>query len=862
MDAQYFQRVKDIFAEAVDLTIGERAAFLRARCGDDQVLRDEIESLLDAHNEPENLIEANIINLQENLTASVKNYDGKVFGHYTILREIGNGGMGAVFLAARNDGEFDQQVALKIIRQTVISRDLERHFRRERQILASLNHPNIAKLLDGGVSAAGEPFLAMEYIDGVDLIEFARDLSITEKLRLFLKICDALESAHRNLVAHLDIKPSNILVTKQGEPKLLDFGLAKMQDESFSAEVTQTIFRAFTPTYASPEQLNGSAVSTSSDIYSLGVVFYELLGGQKPFHLENKSLEEILRTITNEEPRRLGQLENGKSPTPKLKGDLENIASMALRKEPERRYRSVGDFAGDIGKYLDGLPISARPNTFYYRASKFFRRNRLAVSAAALIVVALITGLSLALWQADVARVERDRAQKRFGDVRKLSSSLLFEITPKIENLNGSTEAREILVRSALEYLDSLASESRDDLQLRSELASAYEKIGDLQGNPNKSNLSDFSGAIESYRKANEIRYELPDSDENLSLLAKNFIQLSTVRYYQNDIKGAVSDSVQSLEIYEKLIARSDSYQLQTDRIEAQISNAQIYADNNQYKTAIPLFQRTLQEIERYDQNKKEVRLLRVKADSFLAHALSWDGRQSEAETEISETIDWAENLLAEFPNDPVIRQQVWRTFSLASIIYEGVDNKFSFNYGERALELAKAGVAADNADAQAKQNLMKSYSRIGFISVLTGRMTGAENYLKKAEEILSELSTREPKNIGYQKDYGRLYIRFGDMYKRQMNLLKALESYERSAQYFEAIAEAEDKNTLAKRDMAQSLKNVGETELKLHRVTEARQTFQKALDILMLLKSENALGEFDLKMIDDVKQRLSILLE
>lgn len=862
MDPVFYQRVKDVFTEAVELPAAERADFLRIRCIDDPALLAEVESLLSEHEHPQNLIEANAFDLKKDLAANGQKYDGRIFGNYKIFREIGHGGMGAVFLAERNDGQFDQQVALKIVRQTIVSSDLERHFLRERQILATLNHPNIAKLLDGGVSDAGEPFLAMEYVEGKDLLEYAEGLTIDEKLRLFLKICDAVEYAHRNLVVHGDIKPSNILVTQQGEPKLLDFGLAKMQDQDLSSDETKTAFRAFTPAYASPEQLRGNAISTVSDIYSLGVVFYELLSGGKPFHFENKSLEEILHTLTNEEPRRLSQLQNTKLPAQKLKGDLENIAAMALRKEPERRYRSVRDLAGDIDKYLNGLPISARPNTFTYLASKFFRRNKLAVFAAALVVLALIMGLSISLWQANVARTERDRAEKRFSDVRKLSNSLLFEISPKIENLNGSTEAREILVRSALEYLDSLASESRDDLQLQSELASAYEKIGDLQGNPNKSNLSDFSGAIESYRKANEIRRQLPESDENLLLLAKNFIQLSTVRYYQNDVKGAVSDSGESLKIYERLIARSDSFQLQTDRIEAQISNAQIYADNNQYKIAIPLFQQTLQQIGNYDQSRKDIRLLKMKAASFLAHALSWDGRQSEAETEMATAVLGTENLLAEYPNDSAVRQQSWRTLSFASIIYEGIDNKFSYNYGKRALELANAAVTSDGADTQAKQNLMKSYSRIGFTSVLLGQINEAGIHLRKAEEILDELTLKEPKNIGYQKDYGRLYIRYGDMYKRQMNFPKALENYERSTQYFEKIAEAEDKNTLAKRDTAQSLKNVGETQLKLDREAEARQTFLKALDILIILRSEDAIGEFDLKMIDDLKEKLNSLRE
>ena len=331
MDAARFQKVKDIFAEAAEFLPESRAVFLRERCGADEDLFVEVNSLLAAHDEPENLIEQNAFSLQNDFAANgarifAVNYTGKRFGNYKIVREIGRGGMGAVFLAERDDGEFRQTVALKIVRQTILDDETERRFRREREILAALNHPNIARLYDGGVSDAGEAFLAMEYVEGETLLEYAEKqrLSVEERLKLFLKICAAVSYAHRNLTVHRDIKPSNILVTSDGEPKLLDFGLAKMSESSdlefgiadfglsenqvsktkSQIEPTQTVFRAFTPAYASPEQILGRPITTASDIYSLGVVFYELLSGDKPFHFEGKSLEEIINTINNSEPKR------------------------------------------------------------------------------------------------------------------------------------------------------------------------------------------------------------------------------------------------------------------------------------------------------------------------------------------------------------------------------------------------------------------------------------------------------------------------------------------------------------------------------------------------------------------------------
>lgn len=894
MDAAHFQKVKDIFAETVEQTKETRVAFLRERCGADEELFAEINSLLAAHDDDKNLIEKHAFNFDSFIDSSGKNYDGKQFGRYKIRREIGRGGMGAVFLADRNDGEFNQTVALKIVRQTILDPETERHFRREREILAALNHPNIARLYDGGVSDAGEAFLAMEFVEGETLLEFAenKNLSVKQRLILFLKICAAVSYAHRNLTVHRDLKPSNILVTSDGEPKLLDFGLAKMSEpqlrdegremkdvtnsldsSSFisQTESAQTIFRAFTPAYASPEQILGKPITTASDIYSLGVIFYELLSGDKPFHFEGKSLEEIIHTIKNSEPKRPSeaisnfrfQIPNKKNPesrtpNPELNSDLDNIALKTLQKEPERRYETVKDLANDIERHLDGLPIKARPNTFSYRAQKFFQRNKIAVSATAIVILALATGLAIALWQAGEARRERDIAERRFADVRKLSNSLLSEITPKIENLQGSTEARESVVKNALEYLDRLAQESSGDAGLQSELAAAYEKIGDLQGNPNKPNLSDFSGAIESYRKANQIRQTLPATDENSSLLAKNFLQLSAIQYVQNDFQGAIQSSDESLKIYETLAARVDSAEIKDDYLEARIDNAQIYADNNQYQTAIPLFEKIRSSIEKSD--GKTPRRLAVKAETYYANSLSWDGRQTEAENVLKQTLVETEKLRADFPNDAAVRKQIWRVYAIAAALYENVNNQTAHEFAQKSVRIAEAEVAADGADRQAKQNLAKAYSRLGNCAVLLNKLPEALENLRKSEKIIFELIEKEPKNITYLKDFGRLYIRFGDLHRKLNDLPKALSEYEKSVSYFEKVASFDEKYTLAKRDAAQSLKNVGEIQLKLDRKPQAGQTFQNALKILTDLKSRNALGEYDNKMIAEIQNELQKL--
>jgi len=481
MDAEHFQKVKDIFAKAADFPADKRTAILREKCGADEELFAEVNSLLAAHDDAENLIEKNAFDYNSVTKTKSNNYDGRIFGHYKIIREIGHGGMGAVFLAERNDGEFDQQVALKIVRQTIVSAELERHFRRERQILASLNHPNIAKLLDGGVSENGEPFLAMEYVEGKTLLEFAVDLSIEEKLKLFLKICNAVAYAHQNLVVHHDIKPSNIIVTKDGEPKLLDFGLAKIQDESFTNDSTQTVFRALTPAYASPEQLRGKSVTTVSDVYSLGVVFYELLSGDKPFHFEGKSLEEILQTITHDEAIPPSAVTNPKSqiPNSKLNSDLDNIALKALQKETESRYRSVEEFANDIERHLKGLPILARPATFSYRAAKFIRRNKILVSAAIFVLLSFIFGGAISFIQFREAQNERAKSD----EVRTFLQKMLLTANP--EGSKGFSASMNEMLEQAANRLET--EDFSKQPEVKAELHTLLGNIYLVQGQYEKS---------------------------------------------------------------------------------------------------------------------------------------------------------------------------------------------------------------------------------------------------------------------------------------------------------------------------------------------------------------------------------------
>lgn len=397
--------VKPILAEILDADPTEREVIIARTCGGDTKLLEHVRVWLAAHDQSADFIEKSAFSV-DNL--GISSIVGREIGNYKIIRELGHGGMGAVYLGERCDGQFEQRVALKVVRQSLAEPYLVERFKSERQILASLDHPHIARLLDGGVTETGEPFFVMEYVEGEGLLHFAQKgtLDTRSRLRLFLEICSALSYAHRNLVIHRDIKPGNILVTSDGGTKLLDFGLAKLLPDHISpADATQTAFRALTPAYASPEQLSNRPITTSTDIYSLGVVLFELLTGAKPFSHDGNSLEDISRTVDSREAPLASSLGNNS-----LRGDIDNIIRTALRREPERRYESVAAFAADIERYLDGLPVHARPSTVRYKTSKFIRRHRIGVASAALVLLALLGGITVSLSQARKAERERAKA--------------------------------------------------------------------------------------------------------------------------------------------------------------------------------------------------------------------------------------------------------------------------------------------------------------------------------------------------------------------------------------------------------------------------------------------------------------------
>ena len=413
------ERLADLVKAAVERGPDGWPAFLDEACRFDPAMRAKVEALLSHRERVRRFIEKPAIGLvaETLLRERVPEVNGTI-DNYEILSLIGRGGMGDVYLA--RDRKLQRQVALKFVRHGLYDRDLTRRFQREEQILASLSHPNIARLYGGGVTAEGVPYFVLEYIDGTRLDDYCEEnhLSIRERLALFRKVCGAVAYAHQHLVIHRDIKPGNIRVTGKGEPMLLDFGIAKLLDPAapLGGEQTVTFPGAMTPEYASPEQVRGEAMATTSDVYSLGVVLYKLLTGQSPYRTKTNRPEELARAITEQEPQRpsTAVASNQQSEIRDrklLRGDLDNIVLRAMRKEPHRRYESAAEFSEDTRRHLVGLPVIARKDTWSYRSAKFVGRNRVAVGAGTLVLIALVGGVVATVWEGRATRQEKARAE-------------------------------------------------------------------------------------------------------------------------------------------------------------------------------------------------------------------------------------------------------------------------------------------------------------------------------------------------------------------------------------------------------------------------------------------------------------------
>lgn len=909
MHADNWKNIKDVLLEALSLDASERRLYLEAADISFEV-REEVKSLLACEQESEDLMHLSAVEFSKGFfDADDENtLIGQKVGVYKIVSELGYGGMGAVYLATRTDGKFKQNVALKLLKREMNTSALRQRFQQEREILASLEHPNIARLLDAGTTGDGVPFIAMEYVEGLPVDDYCNKhaLDLTRRLNLFRTICQTVNFAHRNLIVHRDLKPSNILVTADGTPKLLDFGISKILSSEIENTATITNLGVMTPAYASPEQLRNESVTTAADIYSLGVILYELLSGHRPFEAKERDIKEIYQAVIDADPPLPSAMvntiprrtkEHSETPAAKtfletdqppnktepndsrhtaphtvkikpqsLRGDLDNIVLKALKKEPERRYSSAENFSEDIRKHLDGLPVIARPDTFSYRAGKFVKRNSFSVLAGALILLAVIGGMGATLWQARIARVERTRAERRFNDVRQLASSFLFEFSPKIENLPGSTPARQLLVTRALEYLDSLSQETAEDLQLQSELARAYEKVGDVQGNPFNPNIGDIKGAIESYEKARAIRRKLleiaPGSLQAQSDLAYNLEKSADIQSNGGDYPQGKSNYDEALALRETILARQpQDYEARSNL--AGLLKARgllpFYEGDNKkaieyYNRASAIYEQLLRE------RPDDYRNAEWHAYMFLVRgeALGWDGDQLNAGIELQKGLDLLLPLQAKYPNDQTLARSLMLAYRQRGIYYEDIkDYEASIAAYLKGLELSQNSLKADPLNVQAKRDVALGNKKLAGVLDLAGKSKESLEKFDAAINVFKELSAADPNNADRLYDVANTRFSIGETHLTLKNYDAALETFQTSKEEFTKVLEVTPENIFAWRVSSFVLEGIGKSYAALAEKRNqpelrknALENFRSGLERLKKLKADENLAEHDFAAI------------
>ena len=891
MHSDRWRLIENLFHQAVDLTSDERRDFLTVACGADILLRAEIEKLVDGSDRAAGFIETPpaldeiTINQPESVNDSLA---GLRLGSYKVIKEIGRGGMGTVYLAARADQEFEKYVAIKLVTAGFDHEAIVQRFRNERQILAGLDHPNIARLLDGGTTENGSPYFVMEYIEGETIRDYADTHRLTthERLKLFRAVCSAVHFAHQNLIVHRDIKPGNILVTADGIPKLLDFGVAKLLTPmALTGEATEVTSRVMTPEYASPEQARGETITTASDVYSLGVLLYELLTDHRPYRLSNLSLIEVIDAICEEEPSKPStaisrtetfirgverrevtvtseDVSSARDSEPnrlrrELEGDLDNIVLKAIRKEPQRRYASVEQFSEDIQRYFQRLPVIARQDTLAYRSSKFIARNKVAVAATALIIIALVAGAVATFWQAREARRERDNAQHRFNQVRRLANSVLFDYHDDIEKLPGSTPVREKLVKDALAYLDDLSAGGSVDLKLQLELAAAYEKVGDVQGAPYRANLGDYKGALISHNKALAIRSALNSGssvdDETRLELGRSYCSVGELSQVTGDIPTALQNYDKALSILSALANGGVEVERALSVLHVRFGRAlrasgELTKALEHYRQGIGITTDLLASAPDDRRFRRDLAF----ANIFFGDSLADSGNLNEALAAEQAAFGLLEPLVsqtnAQSRRDVAVARQ-----RIAEILTKMGEKRKAL---EIDLELLKADeelAQSDPSNALARRDIYIDHYKIGFLQEDIGDMTSALANQSKCVELCEAVVAANPMSSESRSDLAVGYFRFGEMLERTGKMHEALANYRKAISIEEAMSNADPSNTVARGDLSEDQMKVSDVLTKLGNKSEALTGYQRALAIrqqLVAASPDDAEGRTQLARI------------
>jgi len=735
---------------------------------------------------------------------------GRHIGAYRVLGEIGHGGMGVVYRAVRDDDQYRKQVAIKLVRGGIDSDFVRERFKAERQILANLEHANIARLLDGGNTEDGWPYFSMEYVEGQPIDQYcaARELSVRQRLELLLTVCSAVHYAHQRLVIHRDLKPSNILVTEEGAPKLLDFGIAKLLGAEANHGTTLTALPMMTPEYASPEQVKGESITTASDVYSLGLILYELLARKRAYEIKTRSPEEIVRVVCQVEPPPRPSAVAPRALSRQLAGDLDTIALKALRKEPARRYASVQELSEDIRRHLSGLPVLARGDTLSYRAGKFVLRHKAGVTGAALVALSLVIGMAATARQARIAEANRATAEanrataeRRFRDVRQMANSFLFEFHDSIQDLPGSTPARELVVKRAAEYLDRLSKEAQPDAALQRELALALQRLGQIQGGGTGANLGDSKGAMESYGKALAIRQALlarkPVDPVDVEGMAVLEVLLGSFFVSTADLVRAESTLRSGVQRLESLITSGVGSTDNRGRLAAAYQRlGYVQARRGDEGAALSSLEKATSVGESFcaahpaDTNAR-ANLAFIRND--LAERLGQAGQPQTALENCRRARQIQETLIEADPHNARFQRDLISTLNLEGKFLLAMGNRReSLESYTRALALAEAQLATDPRNRWNQVAVVIATSSLGKALVATGQGRAGIEWLRKAARAAEAVVAEDPANGFTRNRLAMIYADLGRALRQSaMGASAEAEScqfFERAVKVFEAL--------------------------------------------------------------------------
>ncbi|MDR7267941.1 serine/threonine protein kinase [Pelomonas saccharophila] len=821
LEAELWQRTKSLVADAMERPAHERQAFVQQASAGDAALMREVEELLAAAgvatsplDEPpaELMLEA----LEQRVSGA---WVGRSLGAYRLVSLIARGGMGEVYLGERADGQYEQQVAVKVMRADADLAVALQPFWAERRILASLDHPNLAKLIDAGVTADGAPWFVMELVQGdpIDTYCDDRGLGVDERLRLFVTVCQVVGYAHRRGVVHRDLKPSNIHVRDDGTVKLLDFGIAEQLCPAPAEDPHSGAgYRILTPEYASPEQIRGEPVTPASDVYSLGVVLYRLLARTSPYG-HDASAGALNRAICEQDPPWPSRAVDGRLPGARalrrqLSGGLDAVVMKALHKAPAQRYASAAELADDLSRHLQGLAVQAQGHAWRYRSSRFLRRHRVVLGASLLVLVA---GSAVATYEAYEAHRQKVRAEQHFADLRKLATIMLRDLQKAIAPLPGGTAARQMIVQNALDSLRRLSVEAKGDAELQIELASGYRSIGDIQGRPYSSNLGDPKSARESYDQGIALVKDLvgnprvaePAQSHATAALAQLYQRKGTLLASQDDDAAAEPLVARGVELMDQLAAAGQldaDLQLVHAAMHSQLAQVQRFVDK-----AAPFF-----------------KSLETARRLYLT-------------------------ILTSRPGDEAAASGLATTYLEEGTYYferdeEAATLQLSIAAFRRALELQGPVVQKHGDDARLRRNFAAHHANLAAALMRAKQPRDAASAYQQAVQILSELSARDPSSAQLRAEVA---IVTGSMSRALLangDAAGAVAAAQRAVEGYNSLPEGSlrDLNTRYKQGVAHYL--LGQALAAGHQEQRACAAWRRSLVILKDVQSRNGLGRTD----------------